>query len=337
MAVTVTSCTRAVLRDQAERPHGGDSHLLCDDRSPRSSGAPCEQFSTPVMLDPMAKTSPASYDIAIQWPRKRDDWYAVVGRGSVPLYARPHGFDPTFTTVWVVSRGKIVGSFKASEIRERKLRLLTGGPAKKGVELTVRPGTRHKLKSPRLVAEISDPDRVRTPWPGGSFKHLTPGASAFVRSPSSPPTVKYIEIQREWLKEAQVQRSSIEDHTAYGREARLVVQYANWLRQRRGKSVLRRHKITLNDGTVLLSDAWDDDRNLLIEAKAGTDRPSIRMAIGQLIDYSHNLPNTPSLGVLLPSKPSKHIFTLLKTQSIAVIWQTASGEFRDSLDGEISG
>jgi hypothetical protein len=148
--------------------------------------------------------------------------------------------------------------------------------------------------------------------------------------------LKYIEVQREWQREALVQRTLAEEHAAYGVEARLVVQYAKWLEHQRGKETLRRHEITLSDRTRLLTDAWDEDLELLIEAKAAADRPSIRMAIGQLLDYAQALPEGTQRAVLLPVKPSANLLALLESLDIHAIWQTRAGRFSDSLGGSLS-
>lgn len=50
-----------------------------------------------------------------------------------------------------------------------------------------------------------------------------------------------------------------------------------WCRRRSGRS-------GSGEGT-LLTDGYDLRHRLLIEAKATADRPSLRMALGQLLDY----------------------------------------------------
>ena len=287
---------------------------------------------------------PSGYDIAIQWPSQRDDWHAVVSAGRVPLYGYPHGFCLARNTVWVAWRGELVGRFRVAEIRSARVKLLTGGRPAVTPELVVRLNTVKRLRPPRRISEISDPHALhRSRWPGGSFKYLTAGANQFVKLPDSRPSrrkaqpmVVEIDIQRTWLKATTVQRSKTDEHTAYGVEARLVVEYARWLEQRRGQPALRRQEITLGDGTRLLTDAWDEAVKLLIEAKATVDRPAIRMAMGQLIDYSQAMPKETRRAVLLPSKPTANILALLRSQAIEAIWQTASGDFKDSMGGALS-
>lgn len=74
---------------------------------------------------------------------------------------------------------------------------------------------------------------------------------------------------------------------------------------------------------------WKPGRHLLIEAKtasAGTQgRMQVRQAIGQLFDYrqiyaSRFPPGKVDLAVLLPSKPSADIHSLLRSLGIEVLW-----------------
>lgn len=287
-----------------------------------------------------------TYDVAIQWPKRRHDWHEVTKQGVIPLYARPKGLDPEGGTVWIAWSGELVGSFQVEAIRDAKVQLLTGGPRRSGVELVVRPRSLRRLKKPRPINKIADPEHLRSIWPGGAFKHMNPGATAFAKSPASrvgcveltgrKAEILELGIQKEWMKATSVQRQATQEHLAFGVEARLVADYGRWLEARRGSVSLTRHRITLSDGAVLLSDAWDAEHELLIEAKAHTDRPSIRMAIGQLLDYSHSLGRTVALAVLLPSKPSKNLLALLDAQDIAAIWQTSGGKFSDSRGGQLS-
>ena len=74
-------------------------------------------------------------------------------------------------------------------------------------------------------------------------------------------------------------------------------------------------------------------KNLLIEAKASGGRDSIRMAIGQLLDYRRFEKTKPQLAVLLPHKPDRDICDLLSSADVTLIW--ADGDtFLDTADGK---
>ena len=81
---------------------------------------------------------------------------------------------------------------------------------------------------------------------------------------------------------------------------------------------------------ALRTDAFDDERNLLIEAKSNVERPSLRMAVGQLYDYARQLPSGPGFAVLLPAKPDVNGMAFLEWCGVAVIWRTAAG-FKDNV------
>lgn len=65
----------------------------------------------------------------------------------------------------------------------------------------------------------------------------------------------------------------------------------------------------------------------LIEAKVKTDRETIRLVIGQLMDYKRFYSRTPSLAVLLASKPSASCIKLLTDNGISVIWRNPKRGF----------
>jgi hypothetical protein len=99
---------------------------------------------------------------------------------------------------------------------------------------------------------------------------------------------------------------------------RLTNQFINDLKWRR--IVARESKF---DAVIL---DWKKGRHLLIEAKTASEGPGgraqIRQAIGQLFDYrlSYFAHKKVDLAVLLPSKPSDYVQSLLATLGIEVLW-----------------
>lgn len=59
----------------------------------------------------------------------------------------------------------------------------------------------------------------------------------------------------------------------------------------------------------------------------------IRMAIGQLADYSRFFEPKPRLAVLLPTRPRKDLEALLTSQGIDAVWRTEDGGFEDNAAG----
>jgi hypothetical protein len=91
-------------------------------------------------------------------------------------------------------------------------------------------------------------------------------------------------------------------------------------------------------------DLWVPERNTIVEAKwplksgdLPLTRASVRMAIGQLLDYRTTAHEeslgAQSLAVMLPDEPEESIRDLLTALRIGLIWETPSGSFTDSLEG----
>jgi hypothetical protein len=105
-------------------------------------------------------------------------------------------------------------------------------------------------------------------------------------------------------------------------ESNLVDQYVGWMGEntRYGHNFIREAR--------LFVDLFDLTHWQLIEAKVATDRETIRMAIGQLMDYRRYYTRPPSLAVLLGSRPSTGCLRLLTDNHITVIWRNSNGSFR---------
>lgn len=87
----------------------------------------------------------------------------------------------------------------------------------------------------------------------------------------------------------------------------------------------------------LHTDLFDRTFWRLFEAKflsgRKSDRCILREAVGQLLDYKRFFPRRPSIGVLLPEKPTPRDRRYFDDLGVVVVWQTPSGQFRDSADG----
>jgi|SRR5579885_1064876 predicted RNA-binding protein with PUA-like domain len=112
------------------------------------------------------------------------------------------------------------------------------------------------------------------------------------------------------------------------RERALVKSYQSYMR-RRG-SAARAYRIPLSDGISITCDLYDKKRGNLIEAKSVVDRPSLRMAIGELADYAQFMPRGTQLAVLLPARPSADLEQLLRSQGMYTIWQSEPAKFADN-------
>ena len=114
--------------------------------------------------------------------------------------------------------------------------------------------------------------------------------------------------------------------TAVYNEAQLVSRFQTFL-ESRGHTV-ERYRITTPAG-VLYTDVADTSNAVLYEAKADADRMSVRLALGQVLDYGRYVQGT-KLAVLLPGMPSPDLVVLLKHYLIGCVVESGPGQFTDA-------
>ena len=108
-------------------------------------------------------------------------------------------------------------------------------------------------------------------------------------------------------------------------EERLVRAYRDRL-ERQGHTVTRGRYQPDDSDSRLESDLVDLTDGVLYEAKGDVHRASVRMAIGQLLDYRRfEDPPPRRLAVLLPEKPGEDLIDLILKVPASVVWQTDDG------------
>lgn len=116
--------------------------------------------------------------------------------------------------------------------------------------------------------------------------------------------------------------------TIVRREGRLVRDFKEYLKSH--EHAAHRFQIRVDgEKGAFLTDIYDATDNVLYEAKGKAARESVRMAIGQLLDYRRHIdvPDGLRLAILLPEEPSSDLRALLDTEGIALVTQTADGGF----------
>ena len=89
---------------------------------------------------------------------------------------------------------------------------------------------------------------------------------------------------------------------------------------------MTRHKYRPHDSAAaLVCDLVDETDHVLYEAKGDIRRSSVRMAIGQLIDYRRFEPPSMSLAILLPRQPAQDLIELIRSIPASAVWRTKSG------------
>ena len=77
-----------------------------------------------------------------------------------------------------------------------------------------------------------------------------------------------------------------------------------------------------NKFDVLVKNITSNKEDILIEVKSASDISNVRMAVGQLMDYSRQLDNHNQTyeAVLMPEKPDKHVIDFLDFYDFGIIW-----------------
>lgn len=109
-------------------------------------------------------------------------------------------------------------------------------------------------------------------------------------------------------------------------EAQLTGRFQNYL-EGHDREVLR-YKIIPVGSAALYSDLADVTSNTLYEAKGSADRMSVRLALGQVLDYGRYVPDA-RLAVLLPEAPAADLVELLDSHDIGCVVETVPGTFID--------
>ena len=80
-----------------------------------------------------------------------------------------------------------------------------------------------------------------------------------------------------------------------------------------------------NTVSSLYCDLVDESDGVLYEAKGNGRRESVRMAIGQLLDYRRFESSSMKLAVLLPRRPNQDLINLIHSVPASVVWRTQGG------------
>ncbi|MEU9945661.1 restriction endonuclease [Streptomyces lavendulae] len=109
-----------------------------------------------------------------------------------------------------------------------------------------------------------------------------------------------------------------ETYEAERREAKLVKAFADYLTDK-GHESCRHRMLPPGESRPLFTDLYSKQLGLLVEAKGSVTRENVRMAIGQLADYSRFVDHS-TRAILLPSQPRKDLLDLAQSQGCVVIW-----------------
>jgi hypothetical protein len=144
------------------------------------------------------------------------------------------------------------------------------------------------------------------------------GGARIPRTPAAEPKVAELPPEEQRTERVLVDPAR-EPYESERREASLVRAYGEYVVSQLGHEILRQQITPEGELKPLFTDLYDRTVQELIEAKGTVTREAIRMAIGQLFDYSRYL-KPQRLAILVPSQPREDLLKLCGSLHIDVIW-----------------
>lgn len=155
-----------------------------------------------------------------------------------------------------------------------------------------------------------------------------PGTS--VLDKVAQPGVVHVPVEQQWTEKAFVAPGR-EEYEAERREQALVLAFRNYL-EAKGHGVDRLKIVPAGEAKPIFCDLIDNTTNTLYEAKGSVERGAIRMAVGQLLDYSRFIEPRPKLVVLVPTRPRSDLEALLEGAGIGLVWRDGKQFIGDEPD-----
>lgn len=152
-------------------------------------------------------------------------------------------------------------------------------------------------------------------------------AAAPAATPSRPRSVTTA-VEAQHVEQFTVTRPE-QEAQATRREQGLVLAYQSHL-ENLGHRVVRRLYPLEGGASSLACDLIDETEGVLYEAKGDVRRSSVRMAIGQLLDYRRFETAPIHLAILLPWQPSTDLIDLIHSVPASAVWRTKTGFERES-------
>ncbi len=108
------------------------------------------------------------------------------------------------------------------------------------------------------------------------------------------------------------------------REGEMVARFEDHLRA--AGHVVKRVRIRApGESQTLVTDTYDVTTGTLYEAKSSVTRPTVRLAVGQLLDYKRFVPSTTKLALLLPALVSPDLYAYVGSCEMRITYQDEDG------------
>jgi hypothetical protein len=145
----------------------------------------------------------------------------------------------------------------------------------------------------------------------------------FENNARTQPRVSAVDVEASDTLRFQVDRQAT-TLEAERREQQLVRDYKIYLMDA-GHTVVR-HRYDF-DGRSLYCDLFDETARSLHEAKGDVRRESVRMAVGQLLDYARFYEQRPRMVLLLPRRPTEDIERFVAAVGIELVHRASEGRW----------
>ena len=257
------------------------------------------------------------YDLAILWSSEKPSLRSVKKTGGIWVYGYPEYLHQNGWVALVTEDNQVRMIFRTSMVDGPNEFELENGKTKRRYFIKADMRT---MKQPKQAVLES----VRGWFAPGTFRYFDKSTmKAVIVGNTNRSTGKHPanDTQKVHGTIFQIHLKGVPGMSRGHPESDLVDEYVHWMgnEMRFGHNFIREEK--------LFVDLFDLTHWQLIEAKVATDRETIRMAIGQLMDYKRFYHRSPSLAVILASRPSVNCMKLLTDNRIAVIWKNPSGSF----------
>lgn len=191
---------------------------------------------------------------------------------------------------------------------------------------------------PYSVEDAADEDGVmRTVYvfhlvPVSDSLQRTEDYSAAPMTPQAQAAAEKVPLERHQVSGFEVAGSG--PITAEKREQALVDAFIAVLDERGHRT--SRWRITPPESTrALYSDLFDEGDGVLYEAKSKSTRDSVRLGLGQVLDYKRYLAGVAKYSLLLPAAPHADLLDLLQEYEVGAVWvESESGLFFKHLEGQ---
>lgn len=269
-------------------------------------------------------------DIVISWPEGKHILNKLIRQGFIAIKSFPSEFDYKSNKIAVVQNNELKLVISIKKVVRGVESEIASGSVKPHFKLTKANKLFFNLKS---LKSVSIPCKIKGFHGFGAWRYYNINKNLPILIGENPrrPTGNYID-----------QSISINKNEFYSRPYIPGVTPSNLSQPEKKLVDTYIAFCNLNNYVVqpyikserLYADLYDRSKWRLIEAKASVDRKTIRYAVGQLLDYKGNFNRKPSLGILLPQRPSKSILKFLEDNKITAIWHTSKYRFRDSASGK---